>query len=162
MEVTLKLTAEQVQSIAAQVTGGTAAPAAVYPRVEVIDGSKVKLAAAVNPQWTPGMGARMWYGPATQFTMPEPSNGAEGNPPQPLRSAKGFPIRYAFDGAGKVIGTPTVCYADHAFNDDDELLSYVAAVAKSAADAAERDRQSGAVWISNDPQPAPGDSTTTI
>jgi hypothetical protein len=54
----------------------------------------------------------------------DPANGDEANPPLPLRSPAGFPVRYTLVN-GVVVGTASVMWGDNAFNSDAEVLDYI-------------------------------------
>jgi hypothetical protein len=97
-----------------------------FPKVKNFSGCNVMAAEPINPKWKPGIAAYI-FGTQPGTFVRDPSNGMMANPPQPLRSAAGYPLVYALGAGGVVIGAPQVVYADATFKTDAELERYAAA-----------------------------------
>ncbi len=136
-------------------------PALTYPREIVAAGCRVMAKAPLNPNWETTQAGHVFFKVGGPYVMADPSNGDDGVPPQPLRTPHNWPLRYTFDMAGKMIGTPTVTTGGAAFNNDEECDAYIADVkAKRAAQEAAQEAAGGAVWLPTPhatPEPAGGD-----
>jgi hypothetical protein len=121
------------------------APAAVtWPHLITVDGIQIMADAPINPNWKAPMLAHM-VDTAGHFGF-EPSNGNKAVPPQPLRSAAGYPLKYALAQGGAVVGTPSVLYGEESFNSDAEVAAYIANLAAHAPDPA----KAAAGWAAED------------
>lgn len=112
-------------------------PAPQWPQIITVDGVRIMAKAPINPAWKQSMTARMFGTQGNSYVW-DPANGDEANPPMPLRSQAGFPIRYTIAN-GHVVGTGTILYGDNGFNSDAEIVDWLKRTAQSAEELAKID-----------------------
>lgn len=103
-----------------------------WPRVIQAGGMNIMAYAPISPAWksenmmTMILGGAFGMGSSVGVSVvADPSNGMQAKPTMPVRSPRGFPLSYALDRDGKVIGSASVSYGEHSFNNDDEVLDYI-------------------------------------
>lgn len=110
---------------AAPVASGPVA-VAEWPHLITIDGINVMAKAPLNPAWKASSAGHI-FGSQAGWVY-DPSNGDKAVPPQPLRSAAAYPLKYALGAGGVVVGTPSVLYGDQSFNSDAEAETFIAKI----------------------------------
>lgn len=103
-----------------------------WPHIIQAGGMNILAYAPLNPAWKSENMMTMilggGYGMGSAGGVPyvaDPSNGMKAKPVQPLRSPAGFPLTYTLAPDGAVIGSASVSYGEHAFNNDAEVLDYI-------------------------------------
>lgn len=113
-------------------TGSPSAPAVTvggggtgWPQVVEVDGIKVMAFEPINPLWRASTMAHIMVKGGAGYVN-EPSNGGLCVPPQPRRTAAGYPLHYALGAGNVAVGSPKIVFGDMDFDTDAEVAAFLA------------------------------------
>lgn len=96
-----------------------------WPQLVTVDGIKVMAFEPLNALWRASTMAHVMAKGGAGYVN-DPSNGGLCVPPQPRRSADGYPLRYALGAGNAPVGAPEIVFGDMTFDSDAEVAAFLA------------------------------------